>query len=77
MCDDIFLEIPNSHIRISQGSKIKLGRFEKVTWIVRYGWYSYGGNRPVCGWYLVNSQDPAELKPISLPDLTDIYFVEN
>lgn len=74
MCNDLQLQIPNSRSYLYPGCKVKLGRFEDTTWIVMFGWYSYGGNRPVCGWYLTNL-DTQQVKPISLPDLDDIYFI--
>lgn len=70
------LDIPNSCSCITPGCKIKLGRFQTTTWIVSYGWYSWGGNRPVCGWYLVNEDDSSKLKPLQLPDLDDIYVIQ-
>ena len=42
---------------------LKLGRFETTLWTVAYGWYTWGGNRPVCGWYLIDESNPADLKP--------------
>ena len=30
------------------GAHIKLGRFESAEWVLGFGWYSWGGNRPVC-----------------------------
>lgn len=69
------LEIPEFHIRLTQGCKVKLGRFDVITWIVSHGWYSWGGNRPVCGWYLTNLDNPAEIKPLQKPDLDDIYVI--
>lgn len=41
-----------------------------------YGWYTWGGNRPVCGWYLTNIES-SDIKPLQLTDLDDIYVIEN
>lgn len=70
------LPIPNTGIILRPGARIKLGRFETRTWIVLHDWYTYGGNRPVCGWYLLDTENPSIIKPLSKPDLDDIYIVE-
>lgn len=70
------LDIPEFKISLCPGSKVKLGRFETTLWVVSYGWYSWGGNRPVCGWYLVNMKNPRDVKPLQKTDLDDIYLVE-
>ena len=61
---------------ITAGCHLKLGRFETDTWLAQHGWYSCNGNRPVCGWYLVNIENPAIVKPLQKPDLDDIYLIE-
>ena len=71
------LNIPNTHRYIHPGDRIKLGRFDSVEWVVCYGWYSWGDNRPVCGWYLTCKDNPSTIKPLQLPDLQDIYYVES
>lgn len=76
MINDTFLEIPGSHTKIRPGNRVKLGRFDNTVWIVQFGWYSYAGNREICGWYLVKQDDPSVRKPFSKPDLDDCYFVE-
>lgn len=70
------LEIPEFKITLRPGCKVKLGRFESAVWVVAYGWYAWGGNRPVCGWYLINIENPEDVKPLQKPDLDDIYLVE-
>lgn len=73
--DNLCLEIPGRKTYIYPGCTVKLHRFESETWIVCFGWFSFGGNRPMCGWYL--SKDcGATVKPLQLPDLDDIYLVE-
>lgn len=69
------LNIPNTSEYIYAGNKVKLGRFSKDTWIVSFGWYTWGGNRPVCGWYLVNLTDNSTLKPLQMTDLYDIIII--
>ena len=75
-CSQEHLHIPNSNLHICPGCTVKLGRFETETWLVQFGWYSYGGNRPVCGWYLTKDGGMT-VKPLQLPDLDDIYMIEN
>jgi hypothetical protein len=68
------LEVPNAQTTISPGYKVQLGRFNAQVWIVRFGWYSFGGNRSVCGWYL-EAESSDEIKPIFKIDLDDIYII--
>lgn len=76
MSEGLTIEVPEFNIRLSEGSRVKLGRFESTVWVLSHGWYSWGGNRPVCGWYLSNMENPAEVKPLQKTDLDDIYLVE-
>ena len=76
MCNNCFLEIPDKCMKIFEGSKVRLGRFETQVWVLHHGWYTCNGNRPHCGWYFVNLDNPSMIKPVSLPDLYDIYLVE-
>lgn len=69
------LAIPEYNITVVPGSVIKIGRFNRESWVVGYGWYSWGGNRPVCGWYLTNELSK-EVKPLYYTDLEDTYMVE-
>ncbi len=68
------LEVPNANTTISPGYKIQIGRFDAQVWIVRFGWYSFGGNRSVCGWYL-EAEGSEDIKPIFKIDLDDIYVI--
>jgi hypothetical protein len=70
------LECPEQHLSIIAGSVVRLGRFESIQWMVAYGWYTWGGNRPVCGWYLMQTDAPSTLKPLQATDLDDIYIIE-
>jgi len=67
---------PNTTKQYYIGSLIKLSRFSTITWILNYGWFSYGGNRPICGWYLTNVDNLEQIKPFQLNDFDDIYLVE-
>ena len=74
MPSQMTLEVPNANTTISPGYKIQIGRFDAQVWIVRFGWYSFGGNRSVCGWYL-ESESSQDIKPIFKIDLDDIYII--
>lgn len=76
MCNCNGLQIPGCNRCIHPENKIRLGRFDSTTWIVKFGWIACNGNRPICTWYLVNIENPAETKLLSKPDLDDIYFVQ-
>lgn len=69
------LNVPEFDIILQEGDTVKLGRFQAETWLVHYGWYAWGGNRPVCGWYLSNTLTQ-EVKPLQYTDLEDIYVIE-
>lgn len=70
----ISLQFPNSNNHVCPGDIVRLGRFSEDEWLVQYGWYSFGGNRPVCGWYLTKDAGLV-VKPLQLPDLDDIYLI--
>lgn len=70
------LQVPDCDCCIKPNNIVKLGRFDRKCWKVGYGWYTWGGNRPVCGWYLVDAESK-EIKPLQLTDLDDIYVIEN
>ena len=76
MNDRMCLSAPDSGICLHPGNRVRLGRFEHDSWLVSYGWYAWGGNRPVCGWYLTRCSDN-QIKPLQLPDLDDIYLIED
>lgn len=75
-----YLEIPGSDKKIYPGDKIQLNRFADDVWIVCYGWYAWGNNREVCGWYLskvqCNCNCKREVKPLNRTDLIDIFLIE-
>lgn len=72
---ELGLNIPNSREYLYTGDIVRLGRFNTQEWEVKFGWYSFGGNRPVCGWFL-ESDGGRSVKPIQLPDLDDIYVIK-
>ena len=70
------LIVPEFDITLTVNDTVKLGRFDSASWVVNYGWYAWGGNRPVCGWYLTNTIS-REIKPLQYTDLEDIYIIES
>lgn len=70
------LAVPNTNHIITPGCKVKLGRFKVAIWTVNFGWFSFSGNRPMCGWYMSND-DTGVIKPLLLTDLDDIYMIEH
>lgn len=69
------LIVPEYDITLTPGNTVRIGRFQRETWVVSYGWYSWGGNRPVCGWYLMGTLTK-EIKPLYYTDIEDIYIIE-
>lgn len=76
MLEGYKLEIPELRITLTEGCVVKLGRFSTTAWLVQHGWYSWGGNRPVCGWFLQELHNPTNVKPLQKTDLDDIYLFE-
>lgn len=76
LCNQISLDIPGTCYKLYPNNIVKLGRFDTEMWIVLFGWYSYGGNREVRGWYLRNKEHPYTIKPLSKPDLDDIILIQ-
>jgi hypothetical protein len=75
-CNKNILCIPGSSIRINPGNVVVLGRFSSIRWKVGFGWFSYDGNRKICGWYLTQVDDNTVIKPVQETDLYDIYILE-
>lgn len=71
------IDIPNSNRCLKPGCQIRIGRFDTKTWRLQYGWFTFSGNRAICGWYLVNVSDCTEIRPLQQTDLIDIYFIED
>lgn len=47
--DKLVINLPQFKMKLVPGCRVKLGRFETTEWILNHGWYSWGGNREVCG----------------------------
>lgn len=72
------LKLPDNSLRIFPGDVVVLGRFSTERWKVCYGWFSYDGNRSICGWYLKSlNRKKCTYKPIQNTDMYDIYTVES
>ena len=69
---DVRLYVPNAGVYIIPGSTVKLHRFETEIWAVGFGWFSFGGNREWCGWYLTCE---GKVKPLQKTDLDDMYVI--
>ena len=77
MQENLRIDVPSLCISIKPGNVVRLGRFDSTMWVVSHGWFTWGGNRPQCGWFLTDVSNPAVVKPLQLPDLDDIYLVES
>lgn len=70
------VNIPELGLCLHPGMYVKIGRFSKITWLLQHGWFSFSGNREICGWYLVNVDNIEDIRPLQKIDLVDIYSVE-
>ena len=77
MCERLSVQVPQLGLTLFDGCKIKLGRFDSEIWSLHHGWYSWGGNRPFCGWYLLSEDNHSIIKPLQMTDLDDIYLIQN
>lgn len=69
-----YLKVPDSDIKLTDGSVVMLARFPGTKWVVRYGWYEYAGRRNM-GWYF--SSIPAQtVIPVTLQDLQFIVLLD-
>lgn len=75
-CQKHGLKLPGKKLYIYPNNVVILQRFSTVRWRVHFGWFSYEGNRKICGWYLQRIDHPHDIKPIQESDLSDIYVVE-
>ena len=75
MFESMQLALPEQNICIYPGCRIKIHRFDGDMWTVNYGWFSFDGNREMCGWYMVRCSD-ATIKPIFKCDLCDCYLIQ-
>ena len=70
------LYIPEYELTIHDGDCVRLHRFDSITWVVHFGWYTINGNRPICGWFLQEEQNQCVVKSLQYTDLSDIYMIE-
>lgn len=67
------LIVPESGLRLNEGSIVELPQYDDIKWILRNGWYSYEGDR--CqGWYVIAIGDQTIL-PINEIDLNLITLI--
>lgn len=67
------LRLDDINVTLYEGNHIRIGEFKDNDFIVHFGWYSFAGNREVCGWYL-ESQDK-KIRPLMKTDIPDIYMI--
>ena len=68
-----YLSVPDSNLKLTEGTVVVLYRLPGVKWIVHYGWYSYNGGQ-FMGWYF--SSIPSQtILPVSNEDLRMITVV--
>jgi len=70
----MYLKIPNTCVRLYDGTVVLLSRFPNVRWIVHNGWYTYQ-NEQRMGWYF-NSIPANEVIPVSDEDLQTCIVVD-
>ena len=75
-CECHRLKLPDGKTCLYPGNIVVLNRFETQRWVVCYGWFAFGGNRKICGWYLHKEHNRCEIKPIEEIDLYDIYIIQ-
>ena len=65
-----YLKVPDSNVKLTDGSVVMLSRFPGTKWVVHNGWYNYAGRRYM-GWYFCSI--PAQtIIPANSQDLTMI-----
>lgn len=68
-----YLKVPDSNVKLVDGSVVILHRFPGTKWVVHNGWYEYAGRR-CSGWYFCSI--PAQtIIPVSNQDLQLITVV--
>lgn len=65
--------VPNTNLKLTDGTLVQLNRFPGMKWIVHEGWYTYN-NSQLYGWYF--SSIPAQtIIPMNDEDLRTLQFV--
>lgn len=68
-----YLKVPDSNIKLTDGSVVMLSRFPGTKWVVHNGWYNYAGRRYM-GWYFCSI--PAQtIIPANNQDLSLITVI--
>lgn len=69
-----YLEVPNSNIKLTDGSVVVLSEDPSTKWVVHYGEYYYEGSRDI-GWYF--SSLPAQIIiPVTDQNLQSIKLID-
>ena len=70
-----YLTVPNTGLKLVDGSIIMISRFPDTKWIVHNGWYSYN-NEQSMGWYLCSIPDKTII-PATTEDLETAVVVSD
>lgn len=69
-----YLQVPNSNIKLVDGSVVILARLPNIKCVVHYGWYDYQGVRSI-GWYFTFIPTQV-VAPVTESDLQSITLVD-
>lgn len=64
--------LPNG-LELAEGTIVRLKRFDGVSWVVKFGWYTYN-QRQYKGWYFCSIPEQ-NILPINPTDLSDISAI--
>lgn len=70
------LLVEHLNLLLRPGDVIRLGRFDNKQWLLGHGWFTFDGNRAICGWHLIDIDEQNNVRPLQLTDLDDIILVE-
>lgn len=68
-----YLPVPDSNLKLYEGSIVELERFTDVKWILHNGWYTYN-DTTYMGWYFESIPAQTQL-PVSPDDLRGITLI--
>ena len=70
-----YIKVPNTDIKLYDGSVVMLRRFPDTRWIVHNGWYNYGGTN-ANGWYF-QAIPAGTVIPVNADDMKGLTLVSN
>lgn len=70
-----YLPVPDSNIRLYDGSVVMLANYPGVTWVIHNGYYSYNG-RQYQGWYFLSIPSQTIL-PVNNDNLRLVTVISN